>query len=247
MNTPKLAAKMVLAMRAIDAVAKSGTNTKQGYKYVQAADVAHEVRKALIDNGISFDYSVTDTDRWDKATTNGGSMACVQVKVAVTFTDQESGESRTVNSIGWGMDSLDKAPYKAMTGAVKYALRMNFLIPDDADPENDSQDSRPRVQPASTFNQQAAASLAEEDLSFLNDDSHPAENRQVQPIRQAHSVGSVKAISEKQAKRLWAIAKQRNIGTDAVLRIVGAAGYDTVEAIGWKDYEKIVAQVEEVA
>lgn len=119
---------------------------------------------------------------------------------------------------------------------------------------------RTQVQP---INQQLKASLAQADpansshdpaddeLSFLNTDRHPAEEAAPPVIHQVkknpHSVGSVKAISEKQAKRLWAIAKQRNISTDAVLRIIGAAGYETVDAIGWKDYEKIVAEVEGAA
>ena len=43
-------------------------------------------------------------------------------------------------SIGTGADSGDKAPYKATTGAIKYALLTAFLIPTGDDPENDSGD-----------------------------------------------------------------------------------------------------------
>lgn len=204
MSTPKLAAKMVMAMKAIDAVAKNGKNSFQNYKYVQAADVAHEVRKALVENGISFDYSVTDTDRWDRQNSKGNSESCVQVKVAVTFTDQDSGESRTVNSIGWGMDSLDKAPYKAMTGAVKYALRMNFLIPDDADQENDGapsgqQNTQRATRPAPQVNPDSEPNEFDDHMA---DSAPPADyGFEAPPEPRVRKQGPT--ISEAQAKRFF--------------------------------------------
>jgi len=126
------------------------------------------------------------------------------------------------------------------------------IAPEEDDDAASATHGKPQVHPVSQFNSQATASLAADELAFLNNDRHPAdETQEVQPIRQVkpnpHSVGSVKAISEKQAKRLWAIAKQQNMSSDAVLIIVGASGYESVEAIGWKDYEKIVAQIEGAA
>lgn len=139
-NTGKLAAKMVGAMKAIDAVEKNGKNTFQNYKYVRAADVANEVRKAMIANGIAFTFDVVDSQHW-----TGGKedkMFFCQLTVNCTFTCSESGETMSGRVVGWGSDTLDKAPFKAMTGAIKYALRMNFLIPDESDPENDANDQR---------------------------------------------------------------------------------------------------------
>jgi hypothetical protein len=39
--------------------------------------------------------------------------------------------------IGEGQDAGDKGPYKAMTGAQKYALMKTFMIPTGDDPEAD--------------------------------------------------------------------------------------------------------------
>lgn len=141
MSTGSLAKKMVAAMHDIDAVTKSGVNQKQGYKYVKAADVANEVRKVLVKHGIAFGYSVLDERMWEKQTNGGGIMFFCSLRIAATFTDQESGEAATYDGIGWGADSLEKAPYKAMTGALKYVLRMTFLIPDEEDPENEKKDA----------------------------------------------------------------------------------------------------------
>lgn len=131
----KIATKLIQAMKAVDAVEKKGRNQKQGYDYVRATDVTREVRNALNDAGIAFTYSVLSERFWDAQTHSGGTQFFCSLTIAVTFTDAESGESITAQGIGWGADTQDKAPYKAMTGALKYALRMNFMIPDDADPE----------------------------------------------------------------------------------------------------------------
>lgn len=258
-NQGKLAAKMVLAMKAIDAVAKSGKNIKQGYDYVTAADVADEVREALVAHGIGFDYDVIDEERWDKPTTNGGSMSCIQVKVGCTFTDQESGESKTVRGIGWGMDSLDKAPYKAMTGALKYVLRMNFIIPDNADPENDSD---PRQQPQTqrankTFTPAAAdvdyhaqmqrskpvgSSALNPDAEDPNEfDAHmqstPVYDFEQQPV--ARKQGQV--ISEAQAKRFFGIAMGSGKTKPQINHFLASKGYAATGDIIKSEYEELCA------
>jgi hypothetical protein len=131
-----IASKLSSALASITAIEKRGKNDKQDYSYVKAADVAQEVRRVLCEKGVAFTYDVVKSDRWEGQTRSGGVMYFCELIVKVTFTDSESGEQLSGCVIGWGADSLDKAPYKAMTGALKYALRMNFLIPDEADPEN---------------------------------------------------------------------------------------------------------------
>lgn len=135
-QTSSIAQKLVAAMKAVDAVTKRGRNDIQKYNYVKAADVANEVRKALAEAGIAFTYSVISERYWESQTKNGTTNFFCSLMIAVTFTDADSQQSVTANAIGWGADTQDKAPYKAMTGALKYALRMNFLIPDESDPEN---------------------------------------------------------------------------------------------------------------
>lgn len=131
-----IAVAMVKAMKAIDAVEKSGRNQAQNYAYVKATDVANEVRKALHEAGIAFTYQVIAERFWDAPTKSGTTQFFCSLHVQGTFTEAESGECLSSSAIGWGADSQDKAPYKAMTGALKYLLRTTFLIPDEADPEN---------------------------------------------------------------------------------------------------------------
>lgn len=141
----KIAAKMAAAMKEIDAVTKKGRNENQKYNYVRAADVANEVRTALVNNGIAFTYDVSECRNWEKASNSGSMLNYCHIKVDCLFIDSESGESVTAGAVGWGMDSGDKAPYKAMTGALKYIMRMTFLIPDESDPESEKEES-PKMQ-----------------------------------------------------------------------------------------------------
>lgn len=139
-----IAAKMVKALAAIDAVEKKGRNQKFGYNYVKATDVANEVRNALHEAGVAFTYQVLTERFWETPTSSGGMQYCCALHVQGTFTDGDSGESLSSSAIGWGADTQDKAPYKAMTGALKYLLRTTFLIPDELDPELEQKEAEVR-------------------------------------------------------------------------------------------------------
>jgi hypothetical protein len=121
--------------------------------------------------------------------------------------------------------------------------------------------ARSQVQPikGNNLNQQLRQSVAanpdaEDDLSFLNDDRHPGEVAAESPYsadtyRKAYAAPPVSqpatgAISAGQVKRLWAIAKQAGKDKDKVLQIVGSAGFESVEAIGWKAYNAIIEQIQ---
>ena len=58
------------------------------------------------------------------------------------FVDARSGEELSVRVAGEGADAGDKAPYKAMTGALKYALLQSFLLSTGDDPEDERANSR---------------------------------------------------------------------------------------------------------
>src|ERR1700738_5163472 len=62
--------------------------------------------------------------------------------MAYTFMDRDTAEEITVKVAGEGLDTGDKAPYKAMTGALKYALLQSFLLATGDDPEDERVDAR---------------------------------------------------------------------------------------------------------
>jgi hypothetical protein len=246
-----LAAKMVAAVHDIDAVTKRGKNEKQGYAYVKAADVAQEVRGVLVKHGIAFDYHVVSAERWEKVTNNGGLMYFCQLEIATTFTDSESGEAKTVNGLGWGMDSGDKAPYKAMTGALKYALRMNFLIPDESDPENDSEDKgKKQVQAIGPNYDSEPEPVFDENGDVVGYSNQAPPKQTPKPNGKVHASGKndasgKDAITEGKAKRFWAIAISKG-KKDAVAEKLEAAGLSDIKFCPWKGdtYNSLIAWAE---
>lgn len=131
----KIHAKLSAILKAVGYIEKTGTNASQGYKYVQAAAVADKIRNEFSERGLTMipeTIAVTES-----GLTPSGKQALITLLITWKITDSESGEFVTFQSVGSGSDSTDKAVYKAMTGALKYALLLGFLIPTGDDPENE--------------------------------------------------------------------------------------------------------------
>ena len=136
----KLAAKIAKVMEAVGYVAKTGTNSAQGYKFVQASAVADKVREQLTKLNVSM--TPTAIDVISEGLTPSGKQTLLTLRFTWTLTDGDSGETISFQSVGTGADSGDKAAYKAATGALKYALLTGFLIPTGDDPEADAATDR---------------------------------------------------------------------------------------------------------
>ena len=137
-----LVKKLSQIYETVDSVEKHGTNIKQNYKYVRATDMARAVRGALQKAGVYAQSVFTVLRTYEVPTFaslkgEGNAMQAVDVSCSVEFIDSETGERVFASGLGSGTDSGDKAVYKAQTGALKYALRNAFLIPDESDPEAD--------------------------------------------------------------------------------------------------------------
>jgi hypothetical protein len=159
----KLAQKLVKVYEEIDSVQKRGTNSAQNYKYVRAADLAHAVRNALQKLNVYAQAVFSDVRPWTFTTSSGKSQNVFDVTCTLTFIDADDpgGIQYITTGIGSGADFGDKGIFKAQTGALKYALRNAFLVPDETDPENDEHEkgepeqstqkkSSPKVQSGAT-------------------------------------------------------------------------------------------------
>jgi len=134
--------KLAVVRRRIAYVQKRGHNELLNYSYVTAADIAGAVGDILAELGVvvvpwleSITYEPARTGRM--GTERG---ACVVM--TYSFVDVDTGEEITVKVAGEGLDPGDKAPYKAMTGALKYALLQSFLLATGDDLEDERGDSR---------------------------------------------------------------------------------------------------------
>jgi len=136
-------------MEAVQHVQKTGYNSFSRYNYASDADLLRALQPAMAANGLAM--CPIKVERSDSTRKNAKGKDEDRADVLVTYRlMHSSGEHVDIQAPGTGMDALDKAPYKAMTGAFKYALRQTFAIPTGDDPENDgSKQAPPRKNPES--------------------------------------------------------------------------------------------------
>ena len=133
--------KLVEVRRRLGYVQKRGHNERFNYSYVTAADIAGSIGDLLAELGVVIIPRLEEI-AYESAVGRGEAVRMARVVMAYTFADVDSGEELTAKVAGQGLDAGDKAPYKAMTGALKYALLQSFLLATGDDPEEERSDAR---------------------------------------------------------------------------------------------------------
>ena len=133
--------KLAEVRRRIGYIQKRGHNERFNYSYVTAADIAGSVGDILSELGVVV-IPCLQNITYESTPGRGETTRMARVVMAYTFSDVDSGEEIVAKVAGQGLDSGDKAPYKAMTGALKYALLQSFLLATGDDPEDERADSR---------------------------------------------------------------------------------------------------------
>lgn len=121
--------KLLAVMEALPKIEKEGTNDFHHYKYYQELDLVNALKDLLVKEGVFITTSVPSQVHEGQLTLVGTVHKFVNVDEPEDFLE--------VQMVGQGSDSGDKGGYKAITGAMKYLLMKNFLIPSGDDPEND--------------------------------------------------------------------------------------------------------------
>ena len=110
------------------------------YKAVSESSVLNEIKPLLKKhNLIIIPEIVEESKEFQEATRKDGSVV-INVFTTVTVTwriaDVDSGENRTLQSIGYGVDTQDKGSGKAMTYAYKMLLQKTFCLFSGEDTDN---------------------------------------------------------------------------------------------------------------
>lgn len=142
--------RMARVMSEVGYIKKRGRNQIQNYDYVMAADIAGEMAQLLSKHGLAFAPVEQDWEWETRESSRGGALFVCKLKVKYNLMDVDTGQSILIPSFGEGMDSGDKAAYKAMTGALKYALIQTFLIAAGDDPEEETEEKEVKVEAATT-------------------------------------------------------------------------------------------------
>jgi len=134
--------KLAEVRRRIGYVQKRGRNERHNYSYVTAADIAGAVGDILAELGIIVVPRLESISHEPARTGRTDGEHLTHVVMSYSFVDVDTAEEIAVKVAGEGVDAGDKAPYKAMTGALKYALLQSFLLATGDDPEDERVDAR---------------------------------------------------------------------------------------------------------
>ena len=136
---PLIEKLMLQIQRDMDNIPKSGYNKSQKYAFRTIDDVLNHVRIHCNNNRVTVSPCMMELKHYSAETEGGKTKVRCVVHASYQFTAPD-GSFKYVQAIGEGVDfGGDKASYKAMTGAQKYALTQAFSTPcEGLDPENDS-------------------------------------------------------------------------------------------------------------
>lgn len=131
--------KLLEVQKRVKSVAKHGYNSFNKYAYATFADVLDAVRPHLEELELTLTVSVEPLNNEFTFAEDGKYYTISSCVASATLVCVEDGSSVTVNAPGMSADKQgDKACFKAVTGAKKYAVLGLFnLDTDGADPEND--------------------------------------------------------------------------------------------------------------
>lgn len=121
--------KINCVMKEVDYIQKSAKKVNNQYTYVSHDQVTAKLHEPLTRNGIVVTNSVVDLVQEGNRTT---------AKIEVCFINIDNPQDTfKIISYGYGIDSADKGPGKAISYAYKYALLKTFCLETGDDPDHD--------------------------------------------------------------------------------------------------------------
>lgn len=131
----ELAKAVCEVYKAVKNVPRTGKNSFHNYEYASEADFLRAVQPAMAAAGlVMLPISIQPTVTPGPKTSRGKEQTITTVLVTYRLI-HTSGEQQDIQAIGAGIDGEEKGVFKAMTGALKYALRQTFLVPTGDDPD----------------------------------------------------------------------------------------------------------------
>lgn len=143
-----LYAKIAYVMGQVQHVPKNGVNTFHNYRYTREVDLTEHLRPLMAELGLVVLPCATSDLRIIESPDGKVSSRVTLVYYEFKFVDADTGEAVVVPVWGGGQDGQDKGPYKALTGAMKYALMKTFMVPTGDDPEATDGEGSSTAQPA---------------------------------------------------------------------------------------------------
>lgn len=129
-KSPNIYQRILGVMSELDYVEKGKKTVNGQYRFVSHDQVTAKLHPLLVKHGIVIIPSVEDMKQENNRTV---------VKLAVIFRNvDEPNDSFYSIHYGYGIDSGDKGPGKAISYAYKYAMLKTFCLETGDDPDNDA-------------------------------------------------------------------------------------------------------------
>jgi hypothetical protein len=175
-----LAEAMHRVMTHVGYIQKKGTvAVGKGYKFAGEAQFIEAIRPELVAQQIVVcPIGMKAIVNEVFPSSNGTPQNRIVLRVTFRFTHAPSGEFLDVQTCGEGIDNGDKATNKAMTGAMKYALRQSFVIETGNDPDETPSQQQERAAPARAEPAKPAAQSDEAALSYWSERAGKAKDRE---------------------------------------------------------------------
>ena len=133
--------KLLAVMKDCGYIQKDKKNAFHNYSYASEAAIKDRVHAALVEHGVIPQISLLGLTEREITRTNAKGQQVSEwlttANVHYKFYCCDTGEFIEGTFYGCGIDPSDKGLYKAITGAIKYLLTSQFLIPTGDDPEGD--------------------------------------------------------------------------------------------------------------
>lgn len=145
MESGKIYAQIIAAMKDIEAIGKAKYNKQQGFAFRGIDDVMNALHPVLTKHDIFTVTEVLEQTREHRTTERGSQLNYSLLKFRTRFYTTDGSYVDAV-TMGEGMDSGDKASNKAMSIAYKYALFQVFCIPTEEMKDPDAETPPPSKQ-----------------------------------------------------------------------------------------------------
>jgi hypothetical protein len=201
-----LYAKIAYVMGQVEHVPKNGFNKHFKYHFVREVDLTEHLRPLLSEMGLVIVPSATDNIRILEHADGDQNKRITLIFYNFKIVDADTGDSEIMGVWGGGQDGQDKGPYKALTGADKYALMKLFMVPTGDDPEatdgegNSTAEGKPRRERKRRRSRDAEAETEPAEAGQEEEEQEEEEEEEEKPKRRRRGA-KAKAEEKEEAKK----------------------------------------------
>lgn len=232
---PNLVGKLAEVMGEIGYIPKRGKNEFHGFDYATEPDIVDAVREKLATRGVILMTSIEGIEERLAKTPKGKDTLITTVRLRFLFFNKDApDETIDIAWAGQGEDPGDKGLYKALTGAMKYFLMKQFLMPTGDDPDaaegvaeaqpKQSQQKPPAPQAQPKPQAQPAQPVQKPHVSTGNGTQQALDGETVEELLSEDQAGRLREMMAASPKKAEAIEMVKEFGVATLMDLTAEQG-----------------------